>query len=163
MADRSDADPELVAVAAVAENGVIGDGPTLPWDLPHEVERYRARVADATVAIGRRTFEMFENPPGAHQIVLSRSERTSSEATTEFVTSVDAAVAAARDRGAETLYVLGGAAIYEAFLPECDRLLISRIDGTYDGDASFPEIGADWTLTEKTRHEGYTLETYRPA
>jgi len=155
------ADPEVVAVAAVAENGIIGDGPTLPWDLPHEVRRYRERVADATVAIGRRTYEMFEKPPGAYRIVLSRSDHEATDPTVTFVTGVEDAIATARERGAETLYVLGGAAVYEAFLPRCDRLLVSRVDGSYAGDATFPAIDESvWALVAETSYEGYTLEEY---
>ncbi|MFW6436184.1 MAG: dihydrofolate reductase [Halococcoides sp.] len=154
-------DLEVVAVAAVAENGVIGDGPTLPWDLPHEVRQYRTRVAEETVAIGRRTFEMFDDPPGAHRIVLSRSTRSSPDPTVTYVSSVEAAIATARERNTGTLFVLGGAAIYRAFLDRCDRLLISRIHGSYEGDATFPEIDETvWTLVRETPQEGYTLETY---
>lgn len=152
---------EIIAVAAIAENGIIGDGPTLPWNRPEEVRRYRERVAEDTVVIGRRTFEMFENPPGARQLVLSRSGRIHDDPSVTFVESVEAAIDLARDEGASVLYVLGGAAIYEAFLPHYDRMLLSRIDGTYDGDAKFPEFDRnEWTLVEEQRFDAYTLETW---
>jgi dihydrofolate reductase len=154
---------DIVAVAAVAENGVIGDGPTLPWDMPAEVRRYRERVAGETVAIGRRTFEMFDDPPGASQIVLSRTERTYDDPAVVHAGGVEAAIDRARRAGAPVLYVLGGAAIYGAFLPYYDRMLLSRIDGEYDGDAEFPDFDtANWELTDETRFDGYTLETWEP-
>lgn len=154
---------EIVAVAAVAENGVIGDGRTLPWDLPEEVRRYRKRVADAPVVLGRRTFEMFDEPPGARQIVLSRSEREYATPSAVGVTTPEEAIDVTRESGADTLYVLGGAAIYEVFLPHCDRLLISRVDGEYEGDASFPAFDRDrWRLVSETRYAGYTLEEWVP-
>lgn len=154
---------DVIAVAAVAENGVIGDGPTLPWDHPAEVRRYRERVAGETVGIGRRTFEMFDDPPGARRVVLSRTARSYDDPTVVHAGDVETAIETARSAGSQTLYVLGGAAIYEAFLPYYDRMLLSRIDGTYEGDATFPQFDADaWDLVEETRFDGYTLETWVP-
>jgi len=155
---------ETIAVAAVGENGVIGDGPDLPWHLPHESRRYRERVADDTVVLGRRTYELFEDLPGARQIVLSRSERAYDEPTVTAAESPEAAIEIASARGDGVLYVLGGAGIYEAFLPHYDRMLLSRVDGTYEGDAHFPQFDRlAWALVDETRYDGYTLETWEPA
>jgi len=152
---------DVIAVAAVSENGIIGDGDTLPWSLPAEVERYRERVAGHTVVIGRKTFEMYDDPPGAHRIVLSRSERSDDDPSVTYAGSVKAALDAARERGVETLYVLGGSGVYEAFLPHCDRILLSRVHGTFEGDARFPDIErSEWKLVEETAFEGYTLEEW---
>ncbi|NLV09796.1 dihydrofolate reductase [Halomicrobium mukohataei] len=155
---------EIIAVAAVGENGVIGDGDRLPWHLPHESRRYRERVADDTVVLGRKTFEMFEELPGARQLVLSRSERSFEAETATHAASVDAAIDLARERGDPVLYVLGGAGVYEAFLPRYDRMLLSRVDGEYEGDATFPAFDREaWTLVDETPYDGYTLETWEPA
>lgn len=156
---------EILAVAAVAENGVIGEGSTLPWKLPEEVRRYRERVAGGTVAVGRRTFEMFgDGVPGARAIVLSRSSPTYDNPDVTVADGPEAAIEAARAAGADTLYVLGGAMIYELFLPDYDRMLLSRIDGEYEGDAVFPEFDRSaWDLVEETRYDGYTLEEWVPA
>ena len=154
---------EVIAVAAVSENGVIGDGPTLPWDLPEEVRRYRERVAGETVVLGRRTFEMFDDLPGERQIVLSRSDRSYERPTVTHAGSPETAVEIARDRGCSELYVLGGSAVYEAFLPHYDRMLLSRIHGEYEGDATFPSFDrAEWELVDETPYDGYTVEEWRP-
>jgi dihydrofolate reductase len=154
---------EIVAVAAVSENGVIGDGPTLPWHLPEEVRRYRERVAGEWVALGRKTFEMFDDLPGGRQVVLSRSERTFEAPTATHAASPEAAIGAAREAGAEVLYVLGGSAVYGAFLPHYDRMLLSRVDGEYEGDSYFPEFDrAAWRVADETRYDGYTLEEWVP-
>ena len=152
---------DVVAVAAVAENGVIGDGPTLPWHYPEEVRRYRERVAGGTVAIGRRTFEMFDDPPGARRIVLSRTEREYDDPSVSHASGVEESIEQGRSNGASVLYVLGGAAIYGSFLPYCDRMYLSRIDGKYDGEATFPDFDAsEWELIDERRFDGYTLETW---
>ncbi|MFC4408358.1 dihydrofolate reductase [Haloarchaeobius iranensis] len=155
---------DVIAVAAVSENGVIGDGPTLPWSLPAEVRRYRERVADDVVVIGRRTFEMFDDPPGAHQLVLSRSDREYADPSVTHAGGVRQAVSIASEQGAPVLYVLGGSAIYEAFLSEYDRMLLSRIEGEFEGDAHFPEFdGDEWELVAETQFDGYVLEEWVPA
>ncbi|WP_121823107.1 dihydrofolate reductase [Halostella salina] len=155
---------EVIAVAAVSENGVIGDGPTLPWNLPEEVRRYRERVAGETVLIGRKTFGMFDDPPGAEQIVLSRSDRSYDDPSVTHAGAPETAIEIARDRGRSTLYVLGGSGVYGALLPHYDRMLLSRVHGEYDGDARFPDFDRDdWVLAEETAYDGYTLEEWRRA
>ncbi|NHN41174.1 dihydrofolate reductase [Halorubellus sp. JP-L1] len=152
---------EIVSVAAVAGNGVIGAGDRLPWDLPEEVRRYRERVADDPVAIGRRTFQMFDDLPGREQIVLSRTERDWERPTAHHAGGVEDAIDVASDLDGDTLYVLGGSAIYEAFLDVVDRQLLSRVHGEYDGDAHYPEFDRDeWTLAGETEYDGYTLEEW---
>jgi len=155
---------EIVSVAAVAENGVIGTGDSLPWQLPEESRRYRERVADDPVALGRRTFQLFEDLPGREQVVLSRTERDWEQPAVHHASGVEDAVDVARALDGDTLYVLGGSAIYEAFLDVADRQLLSRVHGEYDGDAYYPEFDREaWTLADETEYDGYTLEEWVPA
>ena len=154
---------ELISVAAVADNGVIGRDGGLPWpSIPADRARYRARVADDPVVLGRRTFEaMREDPPGSEQLVLSRSPRSYGVPTAHPVQGVEEALAVLPDLGAGRAYVLGGAAIYEAFQPRLDRMVLSRIPGAYEGDARYPEWSPDgWRLLASTEYETYTLEEW---
>lgn len=153
---------ELVSVAAVADNGVIGDGDEVPWHLPEDVAQYRERVADSPVILGRRTFEMFEDLPGAAQIVVSRTERDWDSASVFHAGGVDEAVA--ESLGADRAYVIGGSAVYELFQPHVDRMVLTRVPGEYDGDSYFPEWDeADWRLVEETPYENFTVETWERA
>lgn len=154
---------ELVSVAAVAENGVIGRDGELPWDsIPADKRQYRRRVADAPVVLGRQTFDsMRDDLPGSHQIVLSRSEREYDVDTAIHASSVDDAVAIGESLGVETVYVLGGAKIYELFQPHIDRMILSRVPGEYAGDVRFPEWKeSEWRLVSSERWEGFTLEEW---
>jgi dihydrofolate reductase len=154
---------DLIAVAAVSENGVIGDDGELPWpSLPADKRQYRQRVADHPVVLGRRTFEsMLGDLPGAAQVVLSRSERAYDVPTAHHAGGVEAALEVAGSLGADRAYVLGGAAVYELFLPRLDRLVLSRVPGEYDGDARFPEFDrAEWALVDEAPEEGFTVETW---
>jgi len=154
---------ELVTVAAVAANGVIGRDGELPWpSIPADRRQYRTRVAEWPVILGRRTFEsMREDLPGTAQVVLSRSDPEYDIESVHPASGVDEAVDVAESLDADRAYVLGGAAIYELFQPVVDRLLLSRIPEAYDGDAYFPEWdGENWTLVERTPYEEFTLEEW---
>lgn len=155
---------ELVSVAAIAENRVIGDDGEIPWEsLPEDKEQYRALVADAPVILGRRTFEsMLDDLPGRSQIVLSREDRAFDVETAYHARNVEEAVEIADSLGAEVAYVLGGAAIYALFQPHLDRMVLSRVPGEYEGDAYYPEWDRKaWTLIEETSYDDFTVEEWR--
>ncbi|EMA07161.1 dihydrofolate reductase HdrA [Haloferax denitrificans] len=154
---------ELVSVAALAENRVIGRDGELPWpSIPADKEQYRARIADDPVVLGRATFEsMLDDLPGSAQIVMSRSERSFSVDTARRAASVEDAVDIAESLGAETAYVIGGAAIYALFQPHLDRMVLSRVPGEYEGDTFYPEWDDDeWALDSEADYEGFTLQEW---
>ena len=164
--DHSNGSPdvELVSVAAVSENGVVGREGELPWpSIPADRKQYRARIADDPVILGRRTFEsMLDDLPGRAQIVLSRSEREYDLEHVSHAADVEAAIERVRSLGADLAYVIGGAAVYELFQPHLGRMVLSRVHGTYDGDTYYPEFDADeWTLLEETPYDRFTLEEWR--
>lgn len=154
---------ELVSVAAVAENGVIGDGSELPWpSIPADKEQYRSRIAEYPVVLGRRTFDsMRDDLPGSTQLVLSRSEREYDVETAIHVGGVEETIEQAEALGAETVYVIGGGAIYELFQPHVDRMALSRVHGEYDGDSYYPGFAeSEWELVEETPYDRFTLEAW---
>ena len=154
---------ELVSVAAVAENLVIGDDGGIPWEsLPDDRRQYRARVADHPVILGRRTFDSMRGDlPGRTQIVLSRTEREYDIETAHYAGDVEEAVGHVTALGADTAYVLGGGAIYELFQPHLDRMVLSRVPGEYEGDTRYPEWDETaWELVTETPHEGFTLQEW---
>lgn len=182
---------QLVSVAALAENRVIGNDGGVPWpDLPADVRQYRARVADAPVILGRRTFDSMRGDlPGSRQIVVSRSVDAVDEPTAVVADGVDAAIALASELVAEpaatgatggvagetspadsgaldgtvepVVYVLGGGAVYELFQPHVDRMVLSHVDGVYEGDTRFPAWDeAEWTVADETLYEGFTVREW---
>ena len=155
---------QLISVAAVADNGVIGRGGELPWpSIPADKQQYRATVAGAPVILGRRTFEsMRDDLPGAHQVVVSRSDPTYPEESATTVAGVDAAIAASRATGADEAYVLGGAQIYALLQPHIDRMRLSRVHGKFEGDSRYPSYDpARWELLESIPHDRFTIERWR--
>jgi dihydrofolate reductase len=155
---------ELVSVAAVAENGVIGNDGELPWpSIPADRRQYRERVAGSPVVLGRRTFEsMREDLPGSTQVVLSRSERSFEETSAHHASGADEAVETAEALDAETAYVLGGAGVYDLFQPRVDRMVLSRVPGEYEGDSHYPDWNtAEWELIDRTEYDRFALEEWR--
>lgn len=155
----------LVSVAAIDENGLIGRDGELPWpSIPADKRQYRDRVAGHPVILGRRTFEsMREDLPGSRQIVVSRSRDAYPEASATVVSSVEEALSVADELAGEagTVYVLGGGGIYELFQPHVERLVLSHVHGSYEGDAHFPDFDEDeWTVAAETPHDRFTLREW---
>lgn len=154
---------ELVSVAAVAANGVIGRDGEIPWEnIEADTGQYRERVADAPVIMGRVTFEsMVDSLPGTAQVVLSRSERTFDVETAHHAAGVEEAVAVVESLDAGRAFVIGGAGIYRLFQQVVDRMVLSRVPGEYDGDAFYPEWDADeWTRVETVQYDEFTVEEW---
>ncbi len=153
---------EIVSVAALSDNRVIGADGDVPWEsIPADKQQYRGRIANDPVILGRRTFEMFVDPPGRIRIVLSRSDRAYDDATTYDAGSVEEAVDTARAHADDRAYVIGGAEIYALFQPHLDRMVLSRIPGEYEGTAYYPEWDDDeWTLREETAYADFTLQEW---
>ncbi|MCU4718084.1 dihydrofolate reductase [Halapricum hydrolyticum] len=154
---------ELITVAAVAENGVIGRDGEIPWpSIPADKQQYRDRIADSPVILGRVTFDsMRDDLPGTAQIVLSRSESAFDVESAHHVSGIDDAIATVESLGSDHAYVIGGAGIYDLFQPAIDRMILSRIPGEYDGDTYFPDWETnDWTLVDRTPYDEFTLEEW---
>lgn len=153
---------ELVSVAALAENHVIGNDGEVPWSIPEDRRQYRSRIAEGPVILGRVTLElMVDDLPGSIQIVMSRSDREYDIPTAFHANGVTEAVEIADSRGAETAYVIGGAGIFHLFQPYLDRMILSRIPGEYEGDTFYPEwTPEEWTLDSETKYDDFSVEEW---
>lgn len=154
---------ELVSVAALAENRVIGRDGSIPWpSLPEDRAQYRALVANDPVVLGRRTFDsMLDDLPGSAQVVLSRSVASVDVPSARVASDVEAAVALLDEMGAAVAYVLGGGKIYHLFQPHLDRMVLSHVPGEYEGDATYPAWDeAAWTVVREEPHDGFTVREW---
>jgi dihydrofolate reductase len=128
---------------AQSRNGVIGRDGELPWRIPEDMAHFRALTDGATVVMGRRTWESlppkFRPLPGRQNVVLSR-DRGYDAPGAQVVATLAPALALANGE----CWVIGGAAVYREALAHADRLVITDVDGDYDGDVKAPEIGAEW-------------------
>jgi dihydrofolate reductase len=159
------ADVELVVIAAVAANGVIGVDGEMPWHYPADMAHFAETTMGHPVVMGRTTFEsiaaQLDGPlPGRTNVVLSRSDPDVPEDVV-VAESVEAAIEAAAGTGAGTVYVAGGATVYEQLLPHADRMVLTRVPERPAGDTSFPEWDREtWVAVERTTAGELTFVTY---
>jgi dihydrofolate reductase len=126
--------PEFYAIAAMAEDRVIGRNGRLPWHLPQEYRWFKHKTMGGTMVMGRPTFESIGKPlPGRKTIVLTRRELT--------IPGVEICHDATRLTGIEgTGWICGGTDVYRQLLPKCSRLYLTRVKQRVEGDAFFPEF-----------------------
>src|SRR3954468_20222245 len=137
---------DIVLVAAVAENGVIGRDNGLPWRLSTDMKRFKAITMGKPIVVGRKTWESFpQRPlPGRLNIVVSRDPAYPAEGA-ETVTSLEEGLKLAEERsrgveGADQIVIAGGGEIYRQAIGLADRLQITHVLTRVEGDTRFPEI-----------------------
>jgi dihydrofolate reductase len=146
--------PALVAVVAMAENGVIGRDGTLPWRLSADLRRFRSLTVGRPVLMGRRTWESLGRPlPDRHNIVLTRDPGWTAPGTST-VHSLDEALAAAGD--APELMVIGGADVYRQCWPLLRRIELTRVHAAPAGDTRL--TGVDWSGWEVVASEHHVAD-----
>lgn len=156
-------------IAAVAENGVIGDDGTIPWEYPADLRRFKRLTTGHPVVLGRRTYESITERlggplPDRRTIVLSGSDPDvpSDVLVAESVAeAAELAREAAADVDVSEVFVAGGATVYEAFFPLADRLELTEIHRNFDGDTRFPSWNRDeWREIEREDREEFSFVTY---
>ncbi|MEV6627704.1 dihydrofolate reductase [Amycolatopsis sp. NPDC051106] len=124
-------------VWAQSANGVIGRDGGLPWHLPEDLKHFRTLTAGATVLMGRRTWESlpprFRPLPGRRNVVLSSTQQEG----VETFPDLGRALTTVSEDG----WVIGGAAVYRAALPFADRVVVTEIRESFEGDTRAPEVG----------------------
>lgn len=164
---------QTVLIAAVAENGVIGRGGTMPWRLKSDMRHFRALTLGKPVVMGRKTYLSLAIKPlrGRTNIVVSRDPDFTAPGVA-VAPSLEAALETARGdamrRGVNDIMVIGGADIYAQAMPLVDRLEITRIRMRPEGDSVFPPIDPGvWRVSAQNEHpagEGddaaYDIVTY---
>lgn len=153
---------ELIAIAAVAENGVIGADGDMVWHVPEDFKHFKRTTMGHPMIMGRTTFDGMGALPGRRSIVVTRNESYSPDLKegddVTVVHSLDEALALVKDVDA---FVVGGAQIYEATMPYVTKLIISEMPMAPAGDAHFPNIDETvWHQTEREAREGFTVVTY---
>ncbi len=166
---------DIVLIAAIAENNVIGRGNALPWRLKSDMQHFRALTMGKPVIMGRKTYVSIGRPlKGRTTIVVTRDGGFATPGVV-VAPSLDAAFAVARGdslrRNADTIVVAGGADIYRQAMPLATRLAITRVHKRVEGDALFPAIDRQlWQEMARSEHEpaaedetSYAFVTYERA
>jgi dihydrofolate reductase len=132
---------------AEAHDRVVGAGGEIPWRIAEDQRQFRSRTTGATVIMGRATWDSlparFRPLPGRRNIVLTR-DRAWSAAGAEVAHGVNEA-----DLSGE-VWVMGGQAVYETFLPLAEHIVRTRVDLAVAGDTYAPELGDGWVVTSSS-------------
>ena len=141
---------EVLIVAAVADNGVIGADGSIPWHISEDFRRLKALTMGKPLVMGRKTFESLPGLlPGRRHIVVTRNPGWSSEGA-EAAPSLTAALKLAN---APHIVVFGGEALFAEALPLADRIELTEVHLSPSGDARFPAFDrSEWTESFREAH-----------
>jgi dihydrofolate reductase len=159
--------PTMSLIVAVSENNVIGKENKLPWYLPADLKFFKNTTWAMPVVMGRKTYESLGKPlPGRTNIVISRNSDWKA-AGVILVSSLDAAVKEAAALDVKEVFVIGGAQIFQSALPLADKLYLTRIHETFEGDTFFPALDPGWKLASRKDFQAdeknlyaYSFETW---
>lgn len=145
----------VVLVAAVADNGVIGNGPDIPWRIPGEQAEFKALTLGHVLLMGRTTYESIGRPlPGRTTVVLTRDPAWSAEGV--HVAHDLATALALADGLPGDVMVAGGAEVYAAALDVADEQVLTEVHLEPEGDVHYPAFDRSvWTEARREPRDGY--------
>ena len=156
----------IVMIAAASENNVLGKDNQLVWHLPDDFKRFKQLTTGHYIIMGRKTFESFPKPlPNRTHVVITRQENYQPEGCI-VVNSIQKAIAAVPEN--EDAFIIGGGEIYKQSIALADKIELTRVHTTLEGDAFFPEIDQTiWQLEASESHPkdvthafDFTYETF---
>lgn len=156
------------AIVAATENHVIGLHNDIPWYLPADLKYFKKTTLGHAVIMGRHTYRSIGRPlPKRTNIILSRDPFLAVQGCL-VAHSIEEALTLAADAGETEAFIIGGGAVYAAALPLLDRVYLTRVHTTLEGDTHFPVLEAhQWAQIAAEHHEAderneyaYTFEQY---
>ena len=149
----------VTLIVAADRRGVIGSNGGLPWHLPDDLKRFKARTMGKPIVMGRRTWDSIGKPlPGRHNIVITRQPSL----VLDGATVVDSLEAALRAAGAvPEVCVIGGAEIFMLALPVATTVELTVVEAEVGGDTFLPPLDpADWVATSRESHPADARHDY---
>jgi dihydrofolate reductase len=147
----------MIAIAAMSPERVIGFEGKIPWHISEDLKFFKRTTLGHVVVMGRKTYESLGKPlPGRENWVLSRT------ATFEGAKVLRCPSEIVPPSDGREIFVIGGAELYAALLPQCTEILLTHVDLHVQGDTWFPEFEQDYTCGEilESGH-GYVIKRYR--
>jgi dihydrofolate reductase len=148
----------LSIIAAVGKNNVIGDGKRMPWNIPEDLAYFRLKTLGHNVIMGKKTWLSIGKPLDDRTNIVLSADLSFSYPGVIVCHSLEIALSYC---GVDESFVIGGASIFEQFMPHVNKLYLTKIDGDFEGDRFFPQI--DFSLWDQIYFEqqetqsGYTI------
>lgn len=156
----------ITLIAAAAENNALGKNGDLLWHLPDDFKRFKALTTGHYIIMGRKTFESFPKPlPNRVHVIITRQSDYKAENCIVVGSLAEALKVCPVN---EEVFVIGGGEIYALALAQADKIELTRVHGTFDADAFFPDFDTnDWKMQSSEYHPkderhayGFTFETF---
>lgn len=153
---------EVVLIAIVAANRVVGDGADQPWHLREDQRRFLRLTKGHPVVMGRRTWDSIGAPlPGRSNVVLTRDHSWAADGATVAHDPQEALDAARALPGGEQTWIIGGGEVYAAFLPSATSVELTEVDADATGTARFPELPEhEWVEMCRDDRLAFAFVTY---
>jgi len=157
----------ITLIAAIAENKVLGKDNTIIWHLPDDFKHFKALTSHHYIIMGRKTFESFPKPlPNRTHVIITRQQDYVVPEGCIVVHSLKEALE--KTKNEPEVFVIGGGEIYHQALQYADKLELTQIHASFEGDAFFPEFStSDWQLVSENYHPkderhayAFTFQTY---
>jgi len=148
-------------IAAVAENRVIGNKNTIPWHLPADFKYFKEATLGKTIVMGLNTFNSIGGKPlpGRKHIILSNDPNYTAPAECVVARSIDEVVAMVKD--VPEVFICGGASVYKQFLPMAQKLYLTYVHASPEGDTYFPEVNMqEWKEIWREDHKADDKNAY---
>jgi len=141
------------AIVATAKNGVIGHNNEIPWYLPADLAYFKRTTINHPVIMGRNTFHSIGRPlPKRTNIVITRDPFFSADGIL-VAHDLEGALSLAEQTGAEEAFIIGGGQIYRNSMEYWDKIYLTEVDMTVDGDTFFPETNPEeWREISRETH-----------
>ena len=143
----------ITLVVAASENNAIGLNNQLLWHLPKDMRFFKNTTWGMPILMGRKTFESMGSKPlnGRLNIIITRNKNWVNEDIT-VVHTLDEAISLATKFSYKELLVIGGGEIYEMALPLAEKIWLTRVHTTIEGDVYFPKLNAEWEMVSSTQN-----------
>ena len=148
-------------ISAVAENRVIGNKNSLPWHLPADFKYFKETTLNKTIVMGLNTFKSIGEKalPNRKNIILNNDPNYIPPENCFVAHSIDELLEMTKNE--EEVMICGGASVYKQFLPLAQRLYLTYIHHSFEGDTYFPEVNlADWNEVKREDHKADEKNAY---
>ena len=145
---------KIAIIAAIADDGTIGDAGKIPWHIRDDLKRFKRLTLGHPVIMGRKTFVAIGKPlPGRRNIVLTRQPTGPDQ-----FSELNAALESCRD---DAVFIIGGAEIYRLALPVADALYLTHVHQRPAGDTKFPDYDrTQWREVAREDRDGFSFVDY---
>src|SRR5690625_2976121 len=141
----------ITFIVAMDNNRVIGFNNDMPWHLPRDLQYFKKRTLGHTIIMGRKTFDSLGRVlPNRQHIVLTRQHLQLPDEV-EVINDIKDIITMASKTDDE-LFIIGGGNLFTQLLPYADRMYITKIDATFDGDVFFPDFDEkEWEIVSNEK------------